>query len=303
MRELALLQYQEFERELQAGSDPVRDRDDSAHGRRPAGCTGLRDRSQDGRVIDRWSTQFAPEVRPRGWRRIRRWKTSTGSSRTSPTSCKRSRRRQRSGRRSWNCKESSAGPVLWTSVTEAVGGRHANVRRRSCCSRSSASARSTGASGSRKSTGNCSTAASRLITWYAMEELAKAATAQALVAECRMRSRIRTLRRGDRPAPTRARLRPRGQSSRFSHAAGRAGKTVRATRSSSGRGRPAQRRSRRRRNGTRAAGARLEQHLHAADHQPHRHALDRRADRHRREGLRPRPGHDRPRLQGRSRPP
>ena len=57
-------------------------------------------------------------------------------------------------------------------------------------------------------------------------------------------------------------------------------------------------RSGRRRDGPRAASARLEQHLHAADHQPHRDALDRRAHRHRRQSVRPGPGHDRPRLQG-----
>ena len=54
----------------------------------------------------------------------------------------------------------------------------------------------------------------------------------------------------------------------------------------------------RRRDGPRAASARLGQYLHSADHQPHRDAFDWCADGYRCEGVRRRPGDDRPSVQG-----
>ncbi len=163
----------------------------------------------------------------------------------------------------------------------------------------STSGRGCGASASSRSIGSCSTAAPRPSPGMRSKSWSKAADEAGLTDGAPSAAKNPSdLRRRDVKAQLGQASRPRGACSRSTTLREELEKPFRETRLLLAATDRAQGRSGRRRNGPRAAGARLEQHLHAADHQSHRNALDRRAHRHRRQGVRPGPGYDRPRLQG-----
>ena len=155
-------------------------------------------------------------------------------------------------------------------------------------------------SSTRSSTGSCSTAASRRSPGRRWRKSAKSAAGPAVC--WRPRRTATTAPASSRRPPRRPQLGKEGRDerppSRHSSPCGRSWRSRSPTslflwrRDRRAEGRPAPG------DGLGRAGARLEQHLDAADRQPHRHALDRRAHADRRQGVRPRPGDHRPRVQG-----